>query len=194
LYGHELVHVYRDEGLSASSMEREGLNSAVAHLLERGPIGLKPMGLVVSKLDRLTRSLRDLSTLLDTVFKENSLISVSENLDTTSATGRLLVNILGSVSQWEREAIAERTRDTLQHMKREGRRVGGVPYGFRADENGFLVVEEEEQRVIELARGYRDHAGFSYQDISDRLRLVDNCVSRSGRPFAPTQIKRMLAQ
>jgi len=69
---------------------------------------------IVAKLDRLTRSVKDLCGLLELFEKRKvSLISVAESLDTGSAAGRLVITIMGAVSQWEREAIGERTRDAL---------------------------------------------------------------------------------
>src|ERR1035441_9905174 len=59
------------------------------------------------------------------------MISVTESLDTSSAAGRLVITIMGAVSQWEREAIGERTRDALGHKKRKGERVGNIQFGYR---------------------------------------------------------------
>jgi DNA invertase Pin-like site-specific DNA recombinase len=73
---------------------------------------------IIAKLDRLTRSVRDLADLLKLLLKHGvSLVSVAESLDTGSASGRLVLNIMRAVSQWEREAIGERTRDALAHKK-----------------------------------------------------------------------------
>jgi DNA invertase Pin-like site-specific DNA recombinase len=73
---------------------------------------------IVAKLDRLTRSVKDLCGLLELFEKRKvALISVAEALDTGSAAWRLVITIMGAVSQWEREAIGERTRDALQHKR-----------------------------------------------------------------------------
>jgi len=60
-----------------------------------------------------------------------ALISVAESLDTGSAAGRLVITIVGAVSQWEREAIGERTRDALRHKRSQGQRVGNIAFGSR---------------------------------------------------------------
>jgi len=76
---------------------------------------------IVAKLDRLTRSVKDLSQMPELFEKRKvALISVAESLDTGSAAGRLVITIMGAVSQWEREAIGERTRDALRHQARQG--------------------------------------------------------------------------
>jgi len=87
--------------------------------------------LVVVKLDRFARSVRDLSELLDRFFAKNqrALQSVSENIDTRSAAGRLVLNVLASAAQWERKATGERTKIALSLKKQRGEYTGGrQPY------------------------------------------------------------------
>jgi DNA invertase Pin-like site-specific DNA recombinase len=112
LYGLQLVALIRDEGESAKSLDRPGLRRALG-MLRRGEAD----GLLVAKLDRLTRSVRDLGTLVEDYFREAALLSVAEHVDTRSSAGRLVLNVLGSVSQWEREAIGERTSTALRHKQ-----------------------------------------------------------------------------
>jgi site-specific DNA recombinase len=79
-----------------------------------------------------TRSVKDLCSLLELFEKRSvALISVAESLDTASAAGRLVITITAAVSQWEREAIGERTRDALRHRRTSGERVGNIRFGFR---------------------------------------------------------------
>jgi site-specific DNA recombinase len=92
----------------------------------------KVQAVIVAKLDRLTRSVKDLCGLLELFEKRKvALISVAEALDTGSAAGRLVITIMGAVSQWEREAIGERTRDALRHKRGNGERVGNISFGYR---------------------------------------------------------------
>ena len=129
LYGLELVAVVEDAGVSAKTLDRPGLQQVLA-MLRRGDV----QAVVEAKLDRLTRSVRDLGQLLDDHFGPKggaALLSVSEQIDGRSAGGRMVLNLLATVSQWEREVIGERTRAALQHLKRQGRRTGSVPYGWR---------------------------------------------------------------
>jgi site-specific DNA recombinase len=71
---------------------------------------------IIAKLDRLTRSVKDLAELLERFQRRGvSLVSVAESLDTGSAAGRLVINIMTAVSQWEREAIGERTSTRVTH-------------------------------------------------------------------------------
>jgi DNA invertase Pin-like site-specific DNA recombinase len=87
-----------------------------------------------------------------------SLISVAESLDTGSAAGRLVITIPWQlVSQWEREAIGERTRDALHHMRSNGQRIGNIAYGYRLAADGcHLEPEPHEQAVIAKIRHLRE--------------------------------------
>ena len=85
-----------------------------------------------------------------------SLVSVAESLDTGSAAGRLVINIMTAVSQWEREAIGERTRDAMQHKRSNGERVGNIAYGFRLGaKRGQLEPDPQEQAVLSMIRDLR---------------------------------------
>ena len=119
LYGHDLAEVVIDAGQSAKSLNRPGLARVLA-ALEAGEVE----GVVILKLDRLTRSVRDLGNLLETYFTKNALLSVMEQTDTSTAGGRFVLNLLISVSQWEREVIGERTSCALQHKKSLGIKLG----------------------------------------------------------------------
>lgn len=188
VYGLELVDVIVDAGLSAKTLDRPGLQRALA-MLRAG----EAQALLVVKLDRLTRSVRDLGQLVaDHFAKEDgpALLSVSEQIDTRTAAGRLVLNVLGAVSQWEREAIGERTSAALQHMLEQGRFIGGkTPFGYRLVA-GQLEDEPQEQLVIEEARILAGR-GMSLRTVAAELHRM-GYKSRAGRPFAPVQVARML--
>jgi len=150
--GATLIDVIVDGGASGKSLSRPGLQRLLG-LVNGGRV----QGVIVAKLDRLTRSVKDLCQLLD-LFERRSvaLVSVAESLDTGSAAGRLVITIMGAVSQWEREAIGERTRDVLSHKRSNGERVGNIHYGYRLSEDGFHVEPEPaEQQVLEAVRALR---------------------------------------
>lgn len=185
LYDLELVDIVIETG-SAKSLEREGLLNALGRL-QAGDAS----ALVVTKLDRLTRSVGDLGRLVDDYFKDFALLSVSEQIDTRSAAGRLVLNVLASVSQWEREVIGERTSTAMQHMKKAGRYTGGqAPYGFRLEE-GNLVRDLAEQRVLDLVRKYR-RQGLTLRTIANVLS-EQGIRSRANRPFHFQAVARLAA-
>jgi len=188
LYDLELVDVVVDAGESAGTLDRPGLQRALA-LLDAGHAD----GLLVAKLDRLTRSVRDLGTLVEKYFGARfALLSVGDNVDTRSAAGRLVLNVLASVSQWEREAIGERTKAALQAKKARGERAGAVPFGFTADESGRLVDDVGERAVLERVRVLRA-AGTTIDGIVATLKADGVTSRRTGRPFGRSRIAEMAA-
>ena len=188
LYDLELVEVVVDAGASAKTLDRPGLTRALA-MLKSG----KADALVVVKLDRLTRSVRDLGALVETYFASGkaALLSVSEQIDTRSAGGRLVLNVLASVSQWEREAVGERTAAVMQFKAAAGEYCGGrAPFGFRV-EAGRLVAVEAEQEVLSAVREARA-SGLSLRAIAASLD-ARGLLSRTGKAFGLTQVARMAA-
>lgn len=115
----------------------------------------KADALLVTKLDRLTRSVSDLGRLIEAYFSAHGaeLMSVSEQIDTRSANGRLTLNVLMSVSQWEREVIGERTSEAMQHLRASGAYTGGHALDGCQRINDRIVAEAVEQQVITQARG-----------------------------------------
>jgi site-specific DNA recombinase len=161
--GAEVVEVIQDAGESAKSLERPGMARLLA-LVDAGTVQV----VIVAKLDRLTRSVRHLGELLERFHRKGvSLVSVAESLDTGSAAGRLVLNIMTAVSQWEREAIAERTATALQHKKSRRKVYSPTPFGFAREGDG-LVPLPDEQAVIGQIQVYRAN-GWSLRRIADTL-------------------------
>lgn len=140
------------------------------------------------KLDRLTRSVRDLGTLMEAFRRARvAFCSLEESVDTGSAAGELFLNVIGALSQWERRAIGERTRAAMAYLKRTGRRYSGAaPYGWTFGPGARLVADEAEQatlrRIVRLRAG-----GLSLRAIAERL-AAEGIIARSGRPFAPSTL------
>jgi site-specific DNA recombinase len=186
LYGLQIVETIVDAGESAKSLQRPGLARALAMLAD----GLAD-GLLVTKLDRLTRSVRDLGELIEGPFAKAALLSVGEQIDTRSAAGRLVLNVLASVSQWEREAIGERTSSAMQHMRASGEYTGGrVPYGWTLIDGGKLEPVEDERATVARARELRA-TGLSLASVA-RALAAEGRLARNGREFFPMQISNML--
>src|SRR5438132_10485934 len=123
LYDLELAEVIIDAGESAKSLKRPGLQRALGMLERR-----EAEALLIVKLDRLTRSVVDLGSLVERYFAPGkaALLSVGEQIDTRSAAGRLVLNVLASVSQWEREAIGDgRPRSCSTRRSRASTPAGG---------------------------------------------------------------------
>ena len=96
---------------------------------------------MVYKVDRLTRSLMDFAKIVEVLDQHGvSFVSVTQQFNTTSSLGRLTLHILLSFAQFEREMIAERTRDKMSAARRKGKWVGGVPVlGYDVSPKGRLA-------------------------------------------------------
>lgn len=188
-----LVAVEVDAGASGKSLERAGLQGALAALRES-----RADALLVVKLDRLTRSVRDLGALVDTYFAGGrwALLSVADSIDTRTAAGRLVLNVLASVAQWEREATAERTRDALAHLRAEGVKLGGAALGWErtaeTDAQGRRVCRAVEAEARTVARALELRAaGLSLRAVASTLDAEGHRTKRGGRWEAVT-VKRLV--
>ena len=186
--GAELIDVIVDGGESAKSLNRPGVH----RLLNLVNCGIDAV--IIAKLDRLTRSVKDLCSLLELFEKRKvALISVAESLDTGSAAGRLVITIMGAVSQWEREAIGERTRDALRHKRSQGRRVGNIAFGMRLAEDGeHLEADPSEQAALAEIRRLRSN-GTTLRGIAATLNQGDY-RTRRGTPWRLESVARVLKQ
>ncbi len=137
---------YLDPGFTGSNTNRPGLQRLIADI-EAGKIDV----VVVYKYDRLSRSMLDFLQLLE-FFKRHgvSFVSVSQRFDTSTPVGEMTLNILLSFAQFERQIIAERTRDKMAAARRRGRWTGGMPpLGYDiAPEGGRLVMNREEAEEV----------------------------------------------
>lgn len=163
--GAELVDMIVDAGESAKSLNRPGMTRLLA-LVDGGSIDV----VIVAKLDRLTRSVKDLGELLERFQRRGvSLVSVAESLDTGTAAGRLVLNVMASVSQWERESVAERTKDALSYKRANGECVGTVPFGYRlATDRKHLEPDEAEQAILSTMRDLRG-LGYTLVEVAAAL-------------------------
>jgi site-specific DNA recombinase len=153
-----LPESYEDGGFSGGTTDRPAWQRLMRDV-EAGQVDL----IVVYRVDRLTRSLRDFVTLIDFLDKHGArFASVTENFDTSTPSGRAFLTMLMTFAQLERETIAARTRDKVAAARRKGRWTGGfVPLGYDL-KGGKLIVNAREllqvQAIFEL---YLQHGSLS---------------------------------
>lgn len=189
LYEHEVVEII-EEDQSAKDLKRPKLQRALA-MLRSGVVD----GILVAKMDRLTRNLGDWQHLIDNYFcerKGKTLMSMGECIDTTTAVGRMMLNMVITIAAWERETIGERTRDALQYKRSRGELVGAVPFGYDLGPGGVKLVENQaEQRVLALIKDLR-RGGMSLRRIAVELSSRNVPTKEGKRNWTHSTIQRIL--
>jgi DNA invertase Pin-like site-specific DNA recombinase len=151
-YGWELLELVRDEGLSGSTLERPGLQRALA-MVAAGDAD----GLVVAKLDRLTRSVVDFGDLLEWFEDARAaFVALDVKVDTSTPGGRMVAQVLVVVAEWERRTIAARTKAGLDALRAQGKPTGRPSVADRPE-------------LAERIRRMRDEEGLSLRAIADVL-------------------------
>jgi len=147
--------------------------------------------LVVYSLSRLARNTEETIAMGNRLAKAGAdLVSLSEKIDTTSATGKMIFRLLASLAEFERDQISERTTMALGYKKSQNERVGELPYGFQESPDGKLIPHAGEQANIATIRQYRAE-GLSLRAIVVTAEKA-GLLSRVGKPFHLTQIVRIL--
>ncbi|MEO0419067.1 MAG: recombinase family protein [Pseudomonadota bacterium] len=178
-----LANRYDDGGFSGGNTERPGLKALLADI-EACRIDI----VVVYKIDRLTRSLADFARIVE-VFEANdcSFVSVTQSFNTTGSMGKLMLNVLLSFAQFEREVTGERIRDKIAASKAKGMWMGGnLPLGYDKprDANRVLVVNDyEAQRVRDIFARYLELGSVHalQRDLEARGVLSKRYVTNKGK-------------
>jgi len=140
----------------SSVQHRDQLDQALDYIREGDT-------LVVTKLDRLARSVRDLIDITETIKTKNADLKILDmNLDTSNATGSLMLNILGSIAQFERELMLERQREGIAKAKAEGKYRGRKP-----------TARKLSHKVLELADD-----GMGPTEIAKKVGISRSSVYR----------------
>lgn len=173
--GWGLAEVYEDAGTSAKSLSgRPALAAALGSLAEG-----QASTLVVSKLDRLARSVADFAGLVRRAESEGwALVVVDLAVDMSTPTGGLLANVTASVAEWERRIIAQRTKDALAIRKAEGVKLGRPRLLDAA--------------VAERIRSERADGG-TLQAIADRLN-AEGITTPTGKVWSPALVRKVALQ
>jgi DNA invertase Pin-like site-specific DNA recombinase len=170
----EPIAIYREEGVSGKTLDRPQLILA----LERIAAG-DADGLVAAKLDRLSRSVVDFGMLLEWFEAAGArLVALDFDLDTSTPGGRLVAHVLMAVAEWERDTIAQRTRDGLAAARRQGKPTGRPS-----------VAERPE--VASVIREMRDRR-MTLQSICDQLNTDGVPTARGAGAWRPSAIQSIL--
>ena len=187
---------YDDPAFSGGNMERPALRRLMVDI-EAGKVDI----VVVYKIDRLTRSLADFSKMVE-VFEcyGVSFVSVTQQFNTTTSMGRLMLNILLSFAQFEREVTGERIRDKISASKRKGLWMGGIPPLGYDVENRRLVLNEREakiirhifQRFVELGSSTKLVKELKLDGVTSKSWTTQDGKIREGKPIDKSLIYKLL--
>jgi DNA invertase Pin-like site-specific DNA recombinase len=188
-----LPDAYEDGGFTGANINRPGFQRLLDDV-EAGRID-------VVKVDRLSRSLLDFAQVMERFNRAGAaFVSVTQNFSTADAMGRLTLNMLMSFAEFEREMIAERTRDKIAAARRRGKWTGGsVPLGYQVIDKKLVVDEVEAVIVREVFALYREHGSALEvaHILNDRGRATKRHTANNGRlrkarPWTKDSVLRVL--
>ncbi len=189
---------YDDGGYTGSNLDRPALQRMLADI-EAGHVDC----VLTHRVDRLSRSLLDFARLMETFDKyQVAFVSVTQHFNSGTSMGRLVLNVLLSFAQFERELIGERTRDKMAAARRKGKWSGGLPpLGYDADvQTKKLVVNEAEAvRVGAIFALYLEHRGLlpvvaelQRRGWCNKQSVTRNGCVRGGRPLTKGSLYALL--
>ena len=172
--GWTIVREITDEGFSAKDMRRPGVQEAI-RALEAGEAD----ALVVSKLDRLSRSMVDFSDLLARARKDGWALVALDCVDTTSPSGEMQAHVIATFAQYERRLIGQRTKDALAVKRAQGVRLGRPP----------VLSDDLRDRIRSMRAG-----GSSLASIADTLTAEGVATARDVARWWPSTIAKVLSR
>jgi len=196
---YDLLKIFCDAGISGaiSPRQRPELNKILLNI-EAG----NGEGLVVCKIDRLSRSIKDFINLIDEFNKKKySIFIINPDINSDSTTGKFTLHLLSAIAELEKNMIQQRTRETLQNMKRKGMRTGSIPFGKQILNNELIMSDhDEEQKTILIAKELRQQKIlYKGKEKSRTYQYICNELMNQGRKnkdgesvFYPSQARRMV--
>jgi DNA invertase Pin-like site-specific DNA recombinase len=179
-----------DAGISGSRADnRPELQHALEAVIQSKGV------LVVYSLSRLARSTKDTILISERLDKAGcDLVSLSEKIDTTSAAGKMVFRMLAVMAEFERDLISERTTAALAHKKAQGKRVGGIPFGFDLASDGeTLVRNPDEQDSLTFIRDLRNE-GRSLRSIASALEARGIATKSGKHQWSAKVVRGVLAR
>ncbi|MCJ8013384.1 recombinase family protein [Paenibacillus sp. KQZ6P-2] len=180
------VQVFVDDGFSAKNLDRPELKRLI-QAVKNGSVSR----IMVTKLDRMSRRLLDLLNLID-LFQdyEVSFVSISESFDTNTPSGRLTLQVLGAVAEFERERIRERVFENMFHAANTGKWLTQSPYGYDLVDKS-LVINDKEAEIVRRVYDLYLNEGLGFYSIAKGLN-EEGVPSRQRKEWSIRAIKLML--
>jgi DNA invertase Pin-like site-specific DNA recombinase len=201
--GLTLVDTYQEVMSGAVHWTARPMLSNIIRKLKLGEID----GLVVLKMDRLSRSIKDTIDLINLFAEKNwAFFEIKNNIDISNASGRFLVHMLGALAELERSTIQERVKEIVNYKRQNGQLLGQAPFGKAIlEKNGLrlLVEDKDEQETINMILELREQKtknkqgklkAMSLKMICQQL-MIEERKNKDGRVlWFPSQVQRILKQ
>lgn len=197
IYDHDVIETFEDTK-SGATLDRDSLKKLLDTLINNNYDGI-----IVYKLDRLSRSVKNTLEIVELLKQNNkTLISVSEQIDINTPQGKLLLTMLAGFGEYERELIKERTSNGRKAKSNTGSYAGGQPkLGYKVKHetislngkttvNKSLVTDDKEQEIIKIIKNHK-RAGKSLYAIAKYLN-DKGYKTKQGKEFRVNQIERVL--
>jgi DNA invertase Pin-like site-specific DNA recombinase len=169
----ELLDIHEDAGWSAATLDRPGIATALRELDAH-----RADALMVSKLDRLSRSLMDFAALMDRSRKKGwAVMALDLGVDTTTPSGEMIASVMATFAHYERRLIGQRTKDALAAKRRSGVRLGRP--------------STVDLKAVERARGLRAK-GASYAAIAEVLNAEGWPTAQGGKRWHASTVRAVL--
>ena len=194
--GWEYYQTYEDGGISGGTMKRPGLKKMLTDM-KKGLIQV----VVVYKVDRLSRSIVDFHNMMKEFEKHNcSFVSITQAFDTSTSMGKLILNMLLSFAQFEREVSSERIRDKIAASKKKGMWIGGCPMlGYDIKDKELIPNEKEAHQVklifekyLELKSIKKLRLFLRNNSIRNKKWKCKNGSVKGGSEFSTSTLSRLL--
>lgn len=188
-HGYDLLDIEQDAGLSGTKFKsRPGIQRALR------TIELTGATLVAYSLSRVARSVKNAVHIVDEIGKAGgNLVSLTEQWDTTTASGKMIFGLMAVLAQFERDMISERTRSALAYKKSKGEVTGELPYGYRrvpGSTPARLEPDPDEQKTLGLILKWRKD-GLVLAEIARKLTRLKRYTGR-GTPWSAPRICQVL--
>jgi len=184
-FGFTIDKNINDFGISGSEFDRKGLNE-----IKDGIVNKSFSQLIIYSISRLGRSMIDTISLLNEMSENDiNVISLKENLDLSTPSGKMISQIFSVLAEYELETLRSRVKDTLQTKKRNGIKYTKSVFGFDT-KNGMMVVNEKEQKLIrKMFKMKNDGLGFT--EISNHLNRNGYSI-KNGNSFSRSYVSGIL--
>lgn len=184
--GFEYIGEYVDEGVSGKSIVGRPEMRKLLRDAERNKFDI----VLVYKIDRISRKLKDALDISDVLEKSNvSLICPKENFDMSSPTGKMVFQMMGSFAEFERNTTVDRVKMGMKERAKQGKFNGGICLGYNSKEKR-LIINQEEANIVRLIFKYAEE-GYGYKAIVHRINEL-GYRTKKGKLFSTNGVKEIL--